>query len=77
MKTDTALRRTRNARHVISASVADDPAKLVEYYIALQKHFGARLQPGPCEALEDGRLAEQQQNRAGAPSELKQDSQRH
>jgi len=60
MKTDAAIRRTRDVRSSISASVADDPIKLVEYYIAAQKRFGARLQPGPGDAWEDGCLAEEQ-----------------
>jgi hypothetical protein len=60
MKTDAAIRQTRDARYSISATVADDPVKLVEYYIAMQKRFGARLQPGPGDAWEDGSLAEQQ-----------------
>jgi len=60
MKTDAAIRQTRDARYSISATVADDPVKLVEYYIAMQKRFSARLQPGPRDAWEDGNLAEQQ-----------------
>ena len=60
MKTDPGIRRTRDARRDISASVADDPVKLVEYYIAMQKRFGARLQPGPGDAWEDDGLAEHQ-----------------
>jgi hypothetical protein len=43
MKTDLAIKRTRDPRQRISASVADDPAKLVDYYIEMQKRFGARL----------------------------------
>jgi len=61
MKTDAAIRQTRDARYSISASVADDPVRLVEYYIAMQKRFAGRLQPSPGEALEDSCLAEQQQ----------------
>jgi hypothetical protein len=61
MKTDAAIKRTRDARSSISASVADDPVKLVKYYIAIQKRFDARLQPGPDEAWEDSHLTEQQQ----------------
>jgi hypothetical protein len=60
MKTDAAIKRTRDARSEISASVADDPVKLVKYYIAIQKRFDARLQPGPNETWEDSYLAEQQ-----------------
>lgn len=56
MKTDAAIKRTRDARSEISASVADDPVKLVKYYIAIQKRFDARLQPGPNEAWEDSYL---------------------
>lgn len=64
MKTDAAIRQTRDARQSISASVADDPSRLVEYYIAMQKRFAGRLQPGPREALEDGCLDEQQPRQA-------------
>lgn len=60
MKTDAAIKRTRDARSEISASVANDPVKLVKYYIAIQKRFDVRLRPGPDEAWEDGYLAEQQ-----------------
>ena len=60
MKTDAAIKRTRDARSSISASVADDPVKLVEYYIAFQKRFDARLQPAPDQACEDSHLTEQQ-----------------
>jgi hypothetical protein len=60
MKTDPAITRTRDARRDISASVADDPVKLVEYYIVMQKRFGARVQRGPHDAWEDDSLAEQQ-----------------
>ena len=55
MKTDAAIKRTRDARSSISASVADDPVKLVKYYIAIQKRFDARLQPGPNEGLGNNR----------------------
>jgi hypothetical protein len=58
MKTDPAIRRTRDARHGISASVDDDPVKIVEYYIEMQKRFAARLCPGPADAREGGGLAE-------------------
>jgi len=60
MKTDPAIRRTRDARRGISASVGDDPVKIVEYYIQMQKRFAARLQPGPGDAREDGGMAEHQ-----------------
>ena len=52
MKTDPAIERTRAARRGISARVADDPAKLVEYYIEMQKRFGARLRRGPTDGQE-------------------------
>ena len=47
MKSDPAIERIRDARREISASLGDDPAKLVEYYIEMQKRFGARLRRGP------------------------------
>ena len=47
MKTDLGIKRTRDVRRRISASVADDPGKMVELYIAMQKRFGTRLRHGP------------------------------
>lgn len=52
MKNDPAIEQTRDARRRISASVADDPAKMVDYYIEMQKRFTARLCPGPADAHE-------------------------
>jgi hypothetical protein len=46
MKTDPAIQRTRDARRRISASVNDDAAKIVEYYIKMQERFAERLQRG-------------------------------
>jgi hypothetical protein len=57
MKTDPAIERTRDARRLISTSVADDPARMVNYYIEMQKRFGARLRPGPADGR--GGAAEQ------------------
>jgi len=58
MKTDPAIRRTRDARRGISASVDDDPVKILEYYIEMQKRFATRLRPGPGDAREGDGLAE-------------------
>jgi hypothetical protein len=58
MKTDPAIKRTRDARRDISARVDDDPVKMVKYYIEMQKRFVARLRPGPADAREGGGLAE-------------------
>jgi len=70
MKTDPAIKRTRDARRRISASVADDPAKMVEYYIEMQKRFGARLRRGPTDGQEgDGGAAEQ-----GLPAAARKDA---
>jgi hypothetical protein len=60
MKTDPAIRRTRDARRGISASAGDDPVKIVEYYIQMQKRFAARLRRGQGDAREDGGMAEHQ-----------------
>jgi hypothetical protein len=60
METDPAIKRTRDARRNISASVGDDPVKIVEYYIQMQKRFAARLCLGPGDAREDGGTAEPQ-----------------
>ena len=58
MKTDPAIRRTRDARREVSASLDDDPAKIVEYYIEMQKRFAERLRFGPGDAQQGGGLAE-------------------
>ena len=60
MKTDPAIKRTRDARRSISASVGDDPVRMVEYYIQMQQRFAARLRLGPGHAREDGGMAEQE-----------------
>lgn len=59
MKIDAAIKRTRDARRAISASVGDDPMKLVEYYTEMQKRFRARLTLGP-DARQDCGIAEHQ-----------------
>lgn len=58
MKTDPAIRRARDARRDISARLGDDPVKVVEYYIQMQKRFAARLRLGPGDARENGGPAE-------------------
>lgn len=70
MKTDPAISKTRDARRAISASVGDDPVKIVEYYIQMQKKFAARLRSGPADALEDGEMTEHQLA-ADAPKEAR------
>jgi hypothetical protein len=52
MKTDLGIKPTRDVRERISASVTDDPAKMVEYYVEMQKRFGARLLRGPTDDQE-------------------------
>jgi hypothetical protein len=59
MKTDAAIKRTRDARRDISAGAGDDPVRLVEYYMEVQKRFAARLCPGPGTAQEGHGMAEQ------------------
>jgi hypothetical protein len=69
MKTDPAIQRTRDARREISASVADDPLKVVEYYIEMQRRFGARLRHASDARKRDGGAAEQRADpRKDAPS---------
>ena len=60
MNTDPAIKRTRDARRGISASAGDDPVKVVEYYIQMQKRFAARLRLGPGNAREDRGMADRQ-----------------
>jgi len=70
MKTDPAIKRTRDARRRISARVADDPAKIVEYYIEMQKRFGARLRRGPT----DGREGDEGAAEQGLPAAARKDT---
>jgi hypothetical protein len=58
MKTDPAIRRTRDARRSISASVDDDPERIVDYYIEMQGRFAGRLRVGPDDARDSGGRAE-------------------
>lgn len=60
MKSDPAIKRTRDARQQISSSVGDDPVRMVEYYIAIQGRFGARLRRGPSHVPADDTPAEDQ-----------------
>ena len=71
MKTDPAIKRTRDARRGISTSVGDDPVKIVEYYIQMQKRFAARLRLGPGDAWDDGGMAEHQ-----LPADAQKDARR-
>ena len=70
MKTDPGIKRTRDARRRISASVADDPAKMVEYYIEMQKRFGAHLRRGPA----DGREGDESAADQGLSTEARKDA---
>ena len=47
MKPDPGLQPTRDIRLKISHEFANDPRRLVEYYMAYQRRFGARLRPAP------------------------------
>jgi hypothetical protein len=58
MKPDAAIERTRDARRGISNRFGDDPAKIVEYYMEMQKRFAARLRLAPDVGKEDGGMAE-------------------
>jgi len=60
MKTDAGIKPTRDARQRISKSVADDPARMVEYYIEMQKRFGTRLRRGPTDGHEGDEGAAEQ-----------------
>jgi hypothetical protein len=53
METDAGIKPTRDARRRISTSVDDDPAKMMEHYVEMQKRFGARLRRGPSDGPED------------------------
>jgi hypothetical protein len=70
MKTDPAIERTRDARRRIAASVADDPAKLVAYYIEMQQRFGARLHRGPSDGQESNEGPAEQ----GLPADARKDA---
>ncbi len=45
MNEDPTIQRIREARHEISEENEHDPAKLVEYYLELQKEHAKRLVP--------------------------------
>ena len=47
MKPDPGLQPTRDIRVKISHEFGNDPHRLVEYYMAYQRKFGARLRPAP------------------------------
>ena len=46
MRPDPGIEPVRAARRRISQEFSDDPAKVVEHYIELQKQFGPRLLSG-------------------------------
>jgi hypothetical protein len=52
---DPVIDEVREVRRRISARVGHDPARLVAYYIELQKQYRGRLIGGP--ELEDGKAS--------------------
>jgi hypothetical protein len=65
MKNDPAIERTRRARLQISNAFGNDPTKLVQYYIEMQKRFGARVRGGPTEGAEQGLPPDAQKDARG------------
>lgn len=53
MKPDPGLEPIREVRKAISRSFGNDPARLVAYYIEMQKRFADRLQRAPEQTLDD------------------------
>ena len=53
MSTDPAIETVRAARRKISREHDDDPARLLEHYVELQKKFAAKLIHGPEEPTEE------------------------
>lgn len=53
MSTDPAIEMVRAARRRISRDHDNDPARLLEHYLELQKKFAARLIHGPEQPSED------------------------
>jgi hypothetical protein len=53
MSIDPAIETVRVARRRISQEHANDPARLLEHYVELQKKFAARLIHGPEEPTEE------------------------
>jgi hypothetical protein len=53
MSTDPAIETVRAARRKISQEHDNDPARLLEHYVELQKKFAARLIQGPEQPAED------------------------
>jgi len=50
MKPDPGITPVRRAREAVSREVGNDPARLVEYYIALQQRFASQVVHAPREA---------------------------
>jgi hypothetical protein len=53
MKPDPGIAPVREVREAVSRSVGNDPARLVDYYIALQQRFAGQLVHAPAEAAPD------------------------
>ena len=49
MKPDAGIAPVRRAREAISHEVGNDPARLVEYYVALQQRFASQVVQAPRE----------------------------
>ena len=67
MKPDPGIEPIREVRKAISRSLGNDPARLVAYYIEMQKRFADRLQPAPEDAGADEEEGAAEQGVAPAP----------
>jgi hypothetical protein len=50
MKPDPGIAPVREVREAVSRSVGNDPARLVDYYMALQQRFADQLLHAPANA---------------------------
>ena len=64
MNPDPGLQPTRKIRLEISRQFGNDPRRLVEYYMAYQRKFGARLRPAPASTRDASDVAGEPADRA-------------
>ena len=69
MKPDPGLKATREVRRKISGELANDPRRLVEYYMNYQRRFSHRLRWAPGTDQETNEAAEQADATDDAPRE--------
>jgi hypothetical protein len=58
MKPDLGIAPVREVREAVSRSVDNDPARLVDYYLALQQRFADQLLHAPADVSPDSPAAD-------------------